>query len=99
MTANNRKCCVFPLVFAYLCSAQSGWYNRRGEILIFSFFRADVSFKLTASLLPLCSKRKRDWEDVDDTTMNADSDQVIRVARRVWVGNLSFTSSWQDLKV
>lgn len=47
------------------------------------------------------NKRQREWSVDLDPRMEestTDSDQVIRVARRVYVGNLAWKTSWQQLK-
>lgn len=47
------------------------------------------------------NKRQREWSVDLDPRMeeSTDSEQVIRVARRVYVGNLAWKTSWQQLKV
>lgn len=55
----------------------------------------------TRSLRRRNNKRKRDCDSGCDCPMDSASNtqNTVRVARRVYVGNLAWKTSWQDLKV
>lgn len=62
---------------------------------------SNLSLMVTLRLRRRGYKRKRDCDSDSDCPMDSEMNiqDVVRVARRVYVGNLAWKTSWQDLKV
>jgi hypothetical protein len=62
---------------------------------------SELSLMKTLRLRRRGIKRKRDCDSDSDCPMDSalNTEDVVRVARRVYVGNLAWKTSWQDLKV